>query len=248
MAKRKKKPPVLMIIAILNILIALPCMCCLGSNAVVLVAMPPEQAANQPKPAANNPFGQMMAQQGEQLAFIAKESPGYTAEQIGYNIIAVLVSIGLLTSAIGLFMGQSWGRLLCMAACAVMVLAALGNTIYTVAYILPATKKFQSQQLQKGGAPPPPGTSEGRAAGSVIGIAGVLLVGAGYPVLAIGLLMTSPVRSFFSGGGRRPDDDYDDDFDRRAEQDDDRDDEDDRPRRRDEDRGRGEDDDRFRSR
>lgn len=212
---KRSKPAAVTIVAILNIVVALPCMCCMGFNAVGLAAMG-GGAANQPKPAANDPFGQAMAQSNEQINFLAKEAPGYKAEQIGYNVVAVLCSLVLLIASIGLFMGQAWGRMATIAACAVMILIALGNAVYSAAFIVPAATKFQEQKVaQQAGPPPPKGAFE---AGGVIGICLGVLVGAGYPAAAIAMLMTGSVREYFASRSRRDEhDEYrrDDDYDQR---------------------------------
>src|SRR5262245_17935538 len=181
----RSKPANLTIVAILNVIIALPCVCCMGFTAIGAASMG-DAGVNQPKPAANDPFGEAMFKMNEQANFIAKEAPGYKAEQLAYSVVVLLCSIGLLISAIGLFMGQQWGRMLSIAACAVMIVAALGNTVYTVIYVMPATKKFEEQHVAKQAGPPPPkGAQE---AGGLVAVCVALLIGAGYPAVAIAML------------------------------------------------------------
>jgi hypothetical protein len=210
----RSKPAALTIVAILNLVVGLPCMCCMGLNAGVLAAT--GGAANQPKAAANDPLGQAMEKMNEQVDFFSKEVPSYKVEQIAYNVVAVLCSIVLVISAIGLFMGRAWGRIGTIAASAVMIIAVLGNTVYTVAAVLPAAKKFEQQQVgQQAGPPPPKGAQE---VSGFIGVCFALLIGAGYPAAAIAMLMTGPVRQYFAEGASRRDDGYDDrrdDLDRR---------------------------------
>lgn len=222
MAKRSK-PPVLIIVGVLNLIIGISCLCCM-SFAMIGTLMQDAAVGAQPGQGAagNNPFEKIAEQAKEQEDFIAKEVPGYKAMQIGVIVIAMLFAIGLLISSIGLFMGQSWGRWMCILVCLFMMLVGVGNAVWRVAMVLPAQQKFMDQQVAAGKMP---GNQGAFNVGRFGAVGADLLWSVGYPILAIGLLMTPAVRDYFSNKGRREDDD----FDRRGDYDDDYDD---RPRRR----------------
>jgi hypothetical protein len=122
--------------------------------------------------------------------------------------------------------------LLCILCSAFLAVFITAMTIYNVAFVLPVANRIAEQQLKEQKLPVSQGTVQAIAYGSATV---EWLVMAGYPLLAIGLLMTGPVRRAFSADqasgpdddfdqGRRREDDYDDrrrdDFDDRRRDDD----------------------------
>lgn len=230
----RKKPAILYVIATLNLILGIPCLCCMSCAGFGTVAgevmKPPAGAKADP----NNPLTQMNEQLEEQQKFMVKEVAGYKAIQIGVIVVTILYSLALIISAIGLFMGQSWGRWMCIMACIVMILVGLASTVHNLFVVMPASKKFNEQQAA---AAKPAASGEWYAAGSGVNIALSLAWQLGYPILAIALLMAGPAAGYFSNKGRRDNlDRPDEDWDRRGNDDiDDRDDDYDDRRRRDRD-------------
>ena len=220
MARRKSKSAVVMVVAIINLVLGVPCLVCVPTSFAIQGAMKGAVKANA-RAGQNDPF----AQAEEQEAFMEKEAPGYHLMQYLAVGASTLFALGLIVSAILLLMTNPWGRYLCIGVCLAYAIWTAGHAIYQVAVTLPATRKYLDQQFKKINAPPPPkGIFEVSA---VFGLTINGLFGIGYPVLAIALLMTPAARKAFAPSKSKElaeDDDFDgprDDFD------------DDRPRRRD---------------
>jgi hypothetical protein len=139
---------------------------------------------------------------------MAREVPSFKAANIGFNVAYVLASLLLMVSAIMLFLKMPIGRTACIIGSAIILLITLAYIAHQAAFVLPAQFKWQQQNpaMAAGG-----GAGLGILKGAtyiVLVIAAILY--AGYPLLAIGLLMTSSVRRVFSGSAMGPADDFDD--------------------------------------
>jgi predicted membrane protein DUF2127 len=231
----RKKPPALLMVAIINLVLGLPCMCCMGVGALGTAAGMGPGGKAQPAPApgqAANPFTKFAQDAQEQQEFMAKKAPGYQTGQLAFMIVSAVFSLVLIVTAVGLLLGQSWGRLLCIIACALVIPLGVAHLVHRVVYVLPAAREFTNQKMQKaGGAAPPAGSVE---LGGAVGLLPDAAIGVFYPLLAIALLMTGPVREYFASGGPRQRvgdsrfDEFQDEFRRRGDDEDRRRDDDDR--------------------
>jgi hypothetical protein len=219
---RRSKPPVLLIVGIMNLVLGIPCLCCMGFAMVGTAMQTQSSPAGGGNANANanagNPFAKLNADLEEQDRFRQKEVAGWKPVQIVVIVIAMAFSIALMVSGIGLILGQAWGRWMCIAACALMMVVGLGNAVWRAAVVLPAQQRFADQQIKAGKAPSNQGGM--MAAGGIGAVLLDILWSMGYPALAIGLLMTGGVRRYFSAPRRV--DTYDDEFDDRRDDDHDR--------------------------
>ena len=221
MARRRQSAAVLAV-AIMNLVLGVPCLICVPIGLVATEAL---KGAAKQNPAAgpNNPFGRM----DEQQKFMEQEAPGYQVMQYVGATVSILFALGLILSAVLLLSGKPLGRTLCIAVCACFAIWTLAHAVYQVAVVMPASKKFLDQQMQKmGGTPAPKGLFE---ASTGVGIAINVFIGVGYPILATALLLSPGARKALSSRSvpedfedRRDDDDEiddrfragDDEFDR----------------------------------
>jgi hypothetical protein len=204
MAKKKKLAIGALVIGICNLVYGLPCICCIGLGAVG-TAMGPQAGANQ----ANNPFGQFGARMEKQQAFMQKEVPSYKPVQIILAVSFVVYGLCLVVAAFGLFFTMSFGRYLSIIASAVMILLTLIHLVHAVVLVVPAANKFVQQEQQG----PAQARQAGFAAGSAASLGFDFLLGVGYPVVVIAVLLTPGVRQSFAGHRSRGDDREPDEFD-----------------------------------
>ncbi len=221
MARSKSLPAAALIVGILNLVLFVPCLCISGGSIAV------ESAGSL------SGFGATAQQKEMQKKLeesIRMEVPNQKAVQLVTSVVEVLCSIGMIVSAIGIFMKQSWGRLLCIISAVLLAIVFTALTIYQAAVVIPGTARATEQALKEQKVPVSPGMLHAVQYATVI-VQALFMVG--YPLLAIALLMTPSVRKTFSTSRQTEDGDYDDlgrggDDDRRDYDDRRRDDYDDR--------------------
>lgn len=205
---RKKQSAAVMAVAIMNLVLGIPCLICVPIGLIAGEAFKGMAKQNNQAAGPNNPFGQM----DEQEKFMEQEAPGYQAMRYAGATVSILFALGLILSAILLLGGKPLGRTICLAVCALFAIWTIGNTIYQIAVTMPASKKFFDKQMaQIKGTPPPKGLFE---ASTGVGIAISVFIGVGYPILATALLLTPGARRALSSTAATDfDDRYNDDFD-----------------------------------
>jgi len=238
---RPKRPAGAAFIAVCNILLGLPCLCCTGVSAFgngtdVVNPEPPAAPGNKqeaPPAQQGDKIDQMFDELDEQGQFLAREVPHQSMVMLAINVVLVIASLALLVSGVGLLIMRPWGRMLCLAAALVLATVTTAEIIYDVIFLVPATKKFdehleKKRVAQKQAAPP-----MSKMDAVVFVLALTALLGVGYPILAIVVMMTAPVRAAYAGAPADEHDRYrsDDDFDASPRRD-----EDDSERWRDDDR------------
>jgi hypothetical protein len=229
-------------IAVINLIIGFPCLCCggLASGNGLLnysVRKDVDKFKIDDKAAASSPIMQGMQQGMELEIFKQKELPSlHLINMLGFGMGA-LGSLLLFVSGILLLTRIRLGKWLCIIACVIIFIATLSHLAYTAFVVYPVIKKFGDKQKQEGKTPAA-NAATGGTIGAFLQPCGGLLVGGLYSLIAIGVMVTAPESAFGirSARRRRPDDDFDDR----------RDDFEDEPRD-DYDERRGEDDDRFRA-
>jgi len=219
MPRSKSTPIAALIVAIVNLVLFIPCLCCSGANAGV-GAFAGDGSAFVPDP-------KMKEDIKKQQQEINNAVPNFKTVELVTNILKVIASIMMVSAAIGLLMKQSWGRLLCILGAAFIILVTLGHAVYQATTTIPAISKVQEEQMKKNPAAGP-GLGQGFFQGAnYIGLAIQVLLSAGYPLIALFLMMTPPVRDFYSTSARdrrqheddleREDDRREDDYDDRRE-------------------------------
>src|SRR5207302_9944576 len=84
--------------------------------------------------------------------------PAAKFEAIGAVVCNSFVSLLLIAGAVGLFMGQEWGRWLTIGAAVLMMLTLCIHDVYQLAVFRPSVMDFLERELPPGG---PPGEREG---------------------------------------------------------------------------------------
>src|SRR5262245_980617 len=229
---RPKRPGGAALIAVCNILLGLPCLCCTGitafGNGTDLVnPEPPAAPGNKqqaPPAQQGDKFDQMFEELDEQGQFLAREMPHQSMVMLAINVVLVIASLALLVSGVGLLMLRPWGRMLCLVAALVLATVTTAEIVYDVIFLVPAMKKFDEHLEKKRLAQKQPAPPMSKMDGTTIMLALSALLGVGYPILAIVVMMTAPVRAAYAGAPPDEHDRYqsDDEYDappRRDEED-----------------------------
>jgi hypothetical protein len=216
----QKRPVGVTIIAIFNLLVGIPCLLgalCTPFVEEIVVGM----MESLPKPPAGQQDPVKMVK--DQQEFMRKEIPAQKPALIAFAVVQLTYSLLLLVSGIALLSNKSMGRMLAIVAAVLMAATTLGNIVFTAAFVIPATSKWEKQQANIPQQAPQPGAALS-GAGSLVCSA---LIGFGYPAIVLIVLMGGPARQFFSG---RPVLGRNDEFDDRSDDYDDQRDDDDRYR------------------
>jgi uncharacterized membrane protein len=185
MENRKPIPAGAMIVAIMNLVLFVPCLCLTGGSFALKASggLSGLQAAPEQKE----------IQQKVEDA-IARELPNAKTVDLVSSVVTVLFSIGMIVSAIGLLTRQTWGRTLCLFLSVLLVILAAASTYYAVTVTLPVTDKITEEALKAQKLPISPGMAQTISYGFVAVLA---LFEIGYPILAVALLMTPGVRRMY---------------------------------------------------
>jgi hypothetical protein len=220
MATKKRSVPAT-VIGILNILLALPCLACSGWDVVGQIT--DDNNANNPNPAnvqnadPKNPIMQMQASLDEWGNVMPKEAPNLKTVSLISNVISMLASLILLVSGFMLIFAKPTGRLLCLLGATLLIASVVVEVGYHMVVLRPAAQKFDDQFEQKAKANGHATPFLTIAAVFLIADAVAILLGAGYPLFAIAVMMMPGVREALASS-RPSDDDFDrprDDFDDR---------------------------------
>jgi hypothetical protein len=213
---RRSRPISATLIAIGNILVGLPCLCCSGGLSLVygmnLVEPPQAKLANAQgqeddknqgnngaaaSPEPENIFDKLKQDDDELEAFLQKELPQRSAVNLAIGIVQTVGSLTLLVSGILLLMGRPMGRTLCFAAAGLLLISGAADVAYSVSFEYPATVKFdqvKAQELKAKNLPP----EESQKSDSLLFMIGIVaLFSIGYPLLAAGVMITGPVREYY---------------------------------------------------
>jgi hypothetical protein len=216
MASSKSAPVAATLVAIVNLVLFLPCLCT-SCYSGISVAAGMEGGGFAFDPKQKEQLKKMEAELDQKL-------PNRKPVGIAFSILGLIDSAAMVAAAIGLLMKKPWGRLACILASVLMIVFSLVSLIYAAAVVMPPTIEAQEAMMKGNPGPAPPA---GMMAAIMYGsLAFSALLNIGYPLLAVFLMMTGSVRAFYSqeayerrqaeaeGGGRdddrrRDDDDYD---------------------------------------
>ncbi len=215
---RARRSSAITAVGIINLVVGIPCLCCggamSGSGFIHAATKPdPTQVVKiDDKAAANNPFAQGMKIGLEQQAFLQKELPRLNLIRGLTYGIGTVGSLLLLISGVLLLLRVGLGKWVCIAGAALVFIGTLSEVAYTSLFVYPATQKFAEKRKLEGKAPPA-GAGTGSVLGQFMQPCGSLLVGGGYSLFAIAVMLTSPASAFGIPVRRRRDDEYTDRFD-----------------------------------
>jgi hypothetical protein len=214
---KRVRPTSVTVMGILNIVfgsLSLLCMVCMGISLLVLSSPDMLRLPNGVNPVA------------DMWDFMKREIPGYVAITIGSLVLGLIMSILLLTAGIGLLNMQNWARVMSILYSIVTVLTQLGSLIFTLAFVNPATARWQADFIRRQVGMLPPGADlGGNSALNNIGAVAGAAIGIIYAVVLLIMMLTPTVSAAF--GGRPPASDYEagqhgdegDDYDRRPRRD-----------------------------
>lgn len=204
---QRTRPTSATLIAVLNLLIGIPCICCSGAMAgMTLFGL----AADKAQPAAavpvepkidpkQDPFGAVMEQVKIQQAFMQKEVPSINTVQLILESIVVMYSFMLLVAGVLMLMNRPAGRLLGLLGVVLMGLTTLASVGYRGAVVYPAMAKWDEKEQARLKAKNQPTPPIGGSQSMLIGLGFGALINLGYSCLAFFVLMSAPVREFYSG-------------------------------------------------
>lgn len=230
---KAKRPVGATVIAVFNLILGLPCLCCAGlaSGGSLMSVM--DKGNNQDefkideKDAAKNPFLKGFKQELEKGDFIEKEVPHMNAVNFVVYAIGVFAGLALLVSGILLLMMRNSGRLICIVGAALLLFHFTVDLAYTAVSVYPAAQKFEEKQRKEGKAPAN-NAGVGIASATLVGPILLLVLGGSYAVLAVAVMLSGATRDAFAaargdrsdyGDFNRPPEDYDA-YDQRREFDD----------------------------
>ncbi len=188
---RPSRPASATLIAVCNILIGLPCLCCSGYSTVQDAA--DAGKANQAQagnPAQANTFE---ARIDKVTADVEKAIPHHRAVTLASDIGSILGSLLLLVSGVGLLLGRPFGRWFCLVGAGLVLACSVVEVVEIAAFALPESRKAEANL-----GPPAPGQPHIEVSDILVGVIFLEVVtGVGYPLLAIVVMMTAPVRRFY---------------------------------------------------
>jgi hypothetical protein len=212
---KAKRPVGATVIAVFNLLFGLPCICCAGiaSGGSLFSAMDKGNDQNafkiEDKDAAQNPFLKGMKQGMEEQEFVEKEVSHSNIANFVMYAIGTLASLLLFVSGILLLMMRNSGRWICILGAGLLLTSAAADMLYSTVFVYPAVQKYQDKQRREGKLAPDTTGPEISALGQP---GAFLVLGGGYAILAIAVMLSGPTRdAFAAASGRRA---RDDDFDR----------------------------------
>jgi uncharacterized membrane protein (DUF485 family) len=192
MSSTNSIPGAALFIAIMNLVLFLPCACCSG---IGLVA---GQTFNDPTLFGSDP---QQKQLFEKLQQRTKEKlPNQQTIQLATNGIYLAFSLVIVIGSIGLLSRGNWGRWACLVGFAAIIVTTIISTVYQVAFSIPATIEMQKELLaDQGQAPPGIGEFIGVAMYGTVAV--IAFIEIGYAFLGIILLLTPSVANFYGSGG-----------------------------------------------
>ncbi len=151
MPRSRKIPVTALFVAIINLVLFVPCLCCSGAGLAMVgaggggsdFALDPKQKEELKK----------------QEKIVEEKVPNQKAIGMAFSFGNVLGSILMIVAAIGLLKKQSWGRLVCIFGSILLIVDSLANVGYQAKSVLPVTVKIQEWEMreQNPGAAPPAG-------------------------------------------------------------------------------------------
>jgi hypothetical protein len=207
MSEKPKLPGLLIAVAIMNLVLGLPC----GGFALIGAIYGGVKAGKEiPEPKAQStvkaggfqtttPKNQTQIED-EMMVIMRKDCPGYHLVTILLAVGQSFVGLLLILGGAFLLMGKPMGRLVTYLACGLLIVITIVNAGYSAAFVFPAQQKWMDMNA----AALPPGFA---GIMQVTLYATLLLnvaIGIGYPILAFILLSNHKVKAFYankSGSG-----------------------------------------------
>src|SRR5262249_39621715 len=148
----EKRPTVLTVMGILNIVLGSLFLLCNLCGGVVVLMM--ASGSKMFEVQGIDVFGDMWN-------FMKREVPAYPAITFGSLALNLVVDILLLIAGIGLLNVRSWGRVLSLIYSVITILMQIGMAIFTIAIVNPATARWSDDFARRLGGRLPPGAMSG---------------------------------------------------------------------------------------
>ena len=207
----RERPTIVTVMAILNMVIGglgLLCgFCGLGAHLVIAGLGSTRTVGGGP-----NPIQDM-------LAYLNRELPGYQAIEIGRGALVLILGIVLIAAGIGLLMVQNWARWVSLVYGILSILLHTGYVVYELAFVKPATERWQKLFLQKQGLGALPPQSPAESLGTTVGVIGAGAVFIIYSLVLLVILFLPAFSAAFTDRPRKrrrryEEEEYDDSDDR----------------------------------
>jgi hypothetical protein len=192
-----KRPTAVLVMAILNFVFGggnVLCSLCAGVGIAILALM-----INQPG-MANDPN---MRELKEVLASMNRDIPLMIPFAIGSAVVGLILSIILIIAGIGLLKLRPWARNLCIFYGVVAILVQIGELLFRILYMGPATEEWQRNFVAHHGQIRPQANNpfaSNPAANSVLEVAGTIF-GMAYAIALLVVMFLPRVSAAFSGRG-----------------------------------------------
>jgi hypothetical protein len=137
---------------------------------------------------------------GDMWDYLKREVPAYPAITIGSLLAGLVLNIVLLVAGIGLLNMKNWGRVLSLIYSVISIVEQIGMLIFTLAFVNPATQRWQQDFLRRvGGRLPPGAMSSDSSLSNVLSVIGSVL-GVAYAVVLLIMMLLPRVSAALSGG------------------------------------------------
>jgi hypothetical protein len=159
--RRKRRPAVVLVIAILNFvfggIVVLCGLCAAGGNALTAAW------GSSQKGTIGDPVADM-------TSFLDKEVPGWQVIEVMRGLLLVFLAVILIVAGVGLLKMQNWARWASLFYSVAAGVLSLAYLVYQVGFFLPATEKWEQHSGRKaglgGGAPNSAAFNAGRYFGA----------------------------------------------------------------------------------
>jgi hypothetical protein len=188
----RKRPTVLAVMGILNIVLGslfLLCNLCNGISYIFLIGGAGDQLLK----------GKEFAELTELWKFLRDQVPGYTAVEASKAIVGLIASTILILGGIGLLGVRRWGRTLSILYSIVAIVVSIGSLAYTLAIVNPALERFV-QAHARGAAQP----GMNNAVNSITAVVAAI-ISVAYAVVLLIMMLVPSVSAAFSAPAQEQD-------------------------------------------
>jgi hypothetical protein len=136
--------------------------------------------------------------------YLKREVPAYPAVTIASLVAGLILNVVLLVAGIGLLNMQGWGRVLSLVYSVVSIIDQIAMLIFTIAYVNPATQRWQQDFAQRmarqmGGRIPQGGLGGDSTFNNILSLIGGIL-GVVYAIVLLVMMLRPSVAAAFGSG------------------------------------------------
>ena len=137
---------------------------------------------------------------GDMWDYLKREVPAYPAITIASLVAGLILNVLLLVAGIGLLNMQNWGRVLSLVYSVISIIDQIAMLIFTIAYVNPATQRWQQDFARRMGARLPPGSLSGDSTfNNITSLIGGIL-GVVYAIVLLIMMLRPSVAAAFGSG------------------------------------------------